>query len=51
MECHRKLATEAKEVAEEKIASVHDVSGAMKHIVKAWRLDPKETPVQMLQNV
>jgi len=51
MEYHRKLATEAKEVAEEKIASGHDVSGAMKLAVKARRLDPELKGIDQLISV
>ena len=51
MECHRKLATESKEVAEEKNASGHDALGAMNLAVKAQCLDPEETPFRALQNV
>ena len=51
MECHRKLSIEAKEVAEEKIASGHDVSGAMKLAVKARRLDPELKGIDQLISV
>ena len=52
MECHRKLATEAKELAEEKIGSGgHDVSGAMKLAVKARRLYPELKGIDQLISV
>ena len=51
MECHRKLATEANELAEEKIGSGHDVSGAMKLAVKARRLYPELKGIDQLISV